>query len=274
MKSKYREAYDTVEQAILNDKILKNNTRIVALLGSVADGEESSTWSDLDILIVLRANTLGTIDIEHHKRLRNICDKVSSQYPFEVSFLPHTEDDFEKYVCFEYLIHYSTGIATYPRKDSLRSMIFTILDARGVSEEERRSYCLYHLRHIRFNYFRKYVSTNQHNARQPSRKVCMLLIDKMLKVTDLLLNYYDKWPATKKEIVSFATEMNRVDTLPLKTAFSMRKRWEGVTEEEAEGFLGEGNKYLVSVIEYLLSKENNRSTPEELMTNPDLSTVL
>lgn len=264
--NKFKKAYSDIEKKIKADKELISSIKILGLLGSVADEEGSSSWSDLDVLVVLKTNKLGSISSIVLNKLKKISEKVSERYSFPISILPHTEDDFRNYVCFEYLRHYSEGKITYPTQSSLKKVIFKLLDNRKTSERVRRSYCLYHLRHIRFNFIRKYISVNKYNSKEPSKQICKLLIDKMIKVTDLALNYHDIWPIRKQDILNEANKNLSIDTSELKEALGLRTKWTKVTEIDAKNFLSNGIRYLHRVIENILAKENNRSTPEESMS--------
>lgn len=264
--NKFNEAYQTIESLIRKDEVLFSGIEIIALLGSTADGEESIKWSDLDVLVVLKSSGLGKIDMAHINKLKQITEKVSATYDFSISILPHTKDDFTKYVSFEYLKHYSFGKVTYPKPDALECLIDPILEKRSITEGQRRSYCLYHLRHVRFNFIRKLVSINKHNHPEPSKEIVKLLIDKMIKVTDLSLNYYDIWATTKNGILLSAKKYLEIDTTSLTIALQMRSRWNEVTDTECEQFINKGVEYLLDTIDNILKKENNRETPEENMS--------
>lgn len=264
--NKFLKAYSEIEGEIKADKKLLSNTKVIALLGSTVDEEQSNSWSDLDVLIILKTDKLGSISMSFINRLKKISEKVSKNYSFSISILPHTVDDFTNYVCFEYLRHYSEGMVTYPSAFFLKEMITKLLGKRGITERVRQSYCLYHLRHVRFNFIRKYASVNKYNLDEPSKKACMLLIDKMFKVTDLALNYYDIWPKKKQDILKEAKKNLGIDTSKLKKGLEMRAKWTEISEGDAKSFLQQGIKYLYEVIENILDKENNRSTPEENMS--------
>lgn len=266
--NKFNKAYAEIESLIKSDSSLFKEVKTIALLGSVSDGEESNEWSDLDVLLILKSNDLGTLDLNALDKLKKIISDLSKKYDFPISLLPHTVDEFENYVCFEYLKHYSDGKVTYPKSDSLKQIINEILERRNVNERERKSYCLYHLRHVRFNYLRKMASINENNSSRPNKEICMLLIDKMIKVTDLALNYFDQWPMRKNDVLAQAKETLDISVEPLENALSVRKRWAEVTEEESKEFIKTGTDYLIETVEYILNKEGNRSTPEENMPKP------
>lgn len=263
--SKFRGTYFKVEDLIKKDSYLINDVILIALLGSAADKEESSVWSDLDILVVLKTNQGGSISIENYTKLRQMAEKVSKDVDFPVSILPHSLDDFKNYVAFEYLKHYSLGECTYPSPDKLQEVISSVLEKRNVSNEVRQNYCLYHLRHIRFNLMRKYASINKHNNSEPNKEFLKLLIDKMIKVTDLALNFNDYWPKTKQGIYETSKEKLNYNNEVLGTALELRHDWGNVTEPQAIEFIPRGISYVYQVFDHLLG-ENSHSTPEEQMT--------
>lgn len=263
-KNSFNKAYREIEKLIKTDDWLIKRVRVIALLGSASDKEISETWSDLDILLVIKNEPSGNIPFKVYEKIRDIVKKISSKYNFPISILPHTEDDFEKYVCFEYLIHYSRGTCTYPDNGALKRIIGKILRKRGVDEKVRRAYCVYHLRHIRFNLMRKYVSLNKRSNKNSLKEFGKLLIDKMIKVTDLILNYYNIWATTKSEIYSQAKNRTDLNVSTLKKALILRKKWATITDREIEIFIPDGIDYIYTAINSIL---NNHllPTPEENM---------
>ncbi len=264
MKSSFVKAYKEIESKILSDKELSKNVELIALLGSVADKEESSNWSDLDVLVVLKSDRLGNILLKDLDRLREICVEVSRQYSFPISILSHTMNDFESYVSFEYLKHYSMGKCSYPNPSFLKHKIDRILIKRKVDDKVRQAYCAYHMRHIRFNLLRKYVSLNESNSVNWIKEFVKLLIDKMIKVTDLALNFKNLWPESKQEILDTARTELKVDVGPLLMALEIRKGWSNVADAELSDFIPKGLEYLFDVINLVLG-EYVEPTPEERM---------
>ncbi|PIS14548.1 hypothetical protein COT64_02065 [Candidatus Shapirobacteria bacterium CG09_land_8_20_14_0_10_39_12] len=263
--NKFNLAYSKIEQKIKSNKRLFKSVKIIALLGSVPCGEKSNQWSDLDVLVVINSTPSGNIPFGHLQTLKNITKEVSSNYSFPISIFPHTIDDFKKYVCFEYLIHYSSGYCTYPNSKALKNIIKQILKSRNVSEKIRKGYCIYHLRHIRFNLLRKYISLNEYNSKDCNTKFLKLLIDKMIKVTDLALNYSDIWPRNKREILEKAKKNLTFDVSILNDALKMRTNWASITDKDAKKFISRGILYLYNIFDLFLGN-NIKPTPEENMS--------
>lgn len=262
--NQFQKAYLEIEKSILEDIKLKADIVAIALLGSAADGEESTKWSDLDVLVILKTDNLGNINIKSLDSLRQIAESISSKYTFPISILSHTVDDFENYVSFEYLKHYSFGNCTYPSTDFLMEKINNILANRDLSEKVRRGYCAYYMRHIRFNLLRKYVS-NYTTKPDSTEEFAKLLIDKMIKVTDLALNYLDIWAKTKEEIYQKASKNLQIDTDTLKKALVLRKDWENISQSKLDKFIPLSLKYLNDCIDTVLT-DYQFSTPEERMS--------
>lgn len=263
--SEFSKAYSNIESSIKSDKQLLPNVKIIALLGSAAVEEQSGSWSDLDVLVIMKSDRAGNIPIPFLDRLKQISCKVSEKHDFPISLLTHTEDDFSKYVCFEYLIHYSFGHCTYPDTNALKELIKRVLRQRKNSEEIRKNYFLYHLRHTRFNLIRKYVSLNGANLDQSEKDFLKLLIDKMIKVTDLSLNLQNIWPKTKKEILETAKNRLPFDTKILEEALRIRNDWSTISGNQIKSFIPMGMGYAFSVFNTLL-ENNQRPTPEENMS--------
>ena len=266
MTNNYKKAYQEIESKILSDTYLTKSVDLIALLGSVSDKEVSLGWSDLDVLVVLKTDKLGNIAIKNLKKLRMIALKISKTYSFPISILSHSIDDLEKYVSFEYLKHYSLGECTYPSRSYLKQKIEKILKSRNVDDLSRKAYCVYHIRHSRFNLLRKFVSLNACNTKNYKKDFAKLLIDKMIKVTDLALNYKNIWPKTKVGILSKAFQHLNVDTIPLRMAFDIREKWIEITDKEIDLFEDIGIKYIIDVSNLVLSDYQN-STPEERMSS-------
>lgn len=262
-KNNFNKAYRETEKLIKTDDWLIKRVRVIALLGSASDKEISETWSDLDILLVIKNEPSGNIPFKVYEKTKDIVKKISSKYNFPISILPHTEDDFEKYVCFEYLIHYSMGTCTYTDSGALKRIIGKILRKRGVDEKVRRAYCVYHLRHIRFNLMRKYVLLNEED-KHVIKEFGRLLIDKMIKVTDLVLNYHNIWAITKKEVYSKAKNHTKLNTPVLEKALLFRESWATVTYKEIESFIPTGINYIYEAMDLVLNGYLF-PTPEENM---------
>lgn len=264
MANNFKKAYKQIESMILGDSSLLKSVNLIALLGSVANKEELIGWSDLDVLVVLKSDKLGNIPMNLLEKLQKISFKVSKKYKFPISILTHTINDFEKYVSFEYLKHYSFGQCTYPNATYLKKKIKGILNRREVNINHVRAYCVYHIRHIRFNLLRKYVSLNEFNSSNCKREFVKLLIDKMIKATDLALNYKDIWPRTKQEILNKSKTNLELDISPLVMALEISSKWLYITDKELELFESIGLRYFLDIIDLVLD-DYQKSTPEERM---------
>lgn len=260
----FRKAYGEAVGLILRDPVLRKKIEIIALLGSVAQNEAVEEWSDLDILLVSQCDQYGNIGRVCIDSIKGIAEVISVHYQFPVSFSVHTEDDLRNYVSFEYLVHYSFGECTYPASNALSNLISQILDQRDVPIRIRKRYCLYHLRHIRFNLIRHYVSINKFKTKSPLKDFAKLLIDQMLKIVDLYLNSLDLWPRTKEEIVNYAHGRLKVNLEPLSKALYIRKEWQTVSDKELSEFVQIGLAFVDSVMEFVLTEQSD-STPEELI---------
>lgn len=265
MESKFKEAYQKILSKILGQPDLIRKVEIIALVGSVANEEESDGWSDLDILIVLKSDNMGNIPKICLDKLQQITTEVSQLYSFPISVLSHTIDDLEKYVSFEYLKHYSFGKCSYPNPTRLKEIVNSILEKRKIDNKTRQAYCVYHLRHIRFNILRKYVSLNKLSHDDRFKEFSKLLIDEVIKVTDLALNFIDLWPRTKRQILREAETNLNIEVCPLVKALEIRNNWKDISINELEQFLPTGIEYILKVTTLILNKYNE-PTPEEKMT--------
>jgi predicted nucleotidyltransferase len=260
----FKRAYFGIEKQIKNDSELFTSIVSISLLGSAADGENVADWSDLDVLVILKTDTLGNISIGNLNRLQKIVNRASTKYDFPISILCHSLDDFHKYISFEYLKHYSFGLCTYPSSDYLERTINDILSKRDLSDKIRKAYCAYHTRHIRFNLLRKYVSADlsQHKTMLGFTK---LLIDKMIKATDLSLNYINVWPKGKDDIYEKANRALGIDCSVLQKGLLLRKNWNQAPQADLATFTLEGLGYIETVSNIIL-KDYTHPTPEEYMS--------
>lgn len=261
-KKSYFRALKEFKKIALNDKILRSEIELIALLGSAAGNEHIIGWSDLDILLLLKRDNAGNISFAAIKSLKRIGELLSKKYKLPISILPHTEDDFINYVCFEYLRHYSWGSVIYSKKENLQKFINGILRQREIKSHVRKRYCIYHLRHLRFNLLRKYISSNGHS----SKKFGKLLIDNMIEASEWGLIFFNIWPKTKKDIIKYASVKfdGHFHIKPLKRAMILRSKWQSVTDNEFKNFSSAGLKYISDLLGYMVKKYPH-STPEEYM---------
>jgi predicted nucleotidyltransferase len=138
---------DSVEEIKENKKVI-DQVELIALLGSVSEKEAIDNYSDLDILIILKSNELGSFKRELIFELRGMVSDLSNKHKVKISFLTHTFDDFKNYVDLEYLNHYSWGDVIYTSDKSLKEEVEKIINIRGgLKDNEIRKLMIYNLRH-------------------------------------------------------------------------------------------------------------------------------
>lgn len=251
---------EQVTKKIRDNNILFNNLLKFGLIGSTNDKEFSSEWSDLDFMFILKGDEYGNIDRSVLSELRKINSEISFKYPhIEISFLPHTYNDFEKYVAFEYLNHYKfSGFIIENDSVDFASYIEKVVDDRKISTDTKIRYSVYHLRHFRFNLLRKVVSTPN------DKKALKLILDKLIETMILHLTYNGK--AVKGKIQRLE-EIKKLDVDKkiqniFEIALEKRKNWKIL--KIIDGEIEEWLKNFENVINVIL-KNNPGSVPEELI---------
>lgn len=251
--SAYRDIQAFVKESDIFDQVFK-----MGISGSFNDQEGVETWSDLDILFILKCDEIGNIKISTLIKLREIHKKIVEKYPdLEISFLTHTYNDLENYVSFGYLENYK--FATFDIENdsvSFKEYIENIISERNISEKTRKRYVVYHLRHFRFNLLRKVVCTQENKA------TLKMIVDKIIETMILYFIFFDKTiqgkENRKNNIVAFVKgEIHEI----YKNSLEMRNRWKDISDvkiEEIETWL----KNLEKIESYIL-ENNNYSTPEE-----------
>ena len=199
--SKHKEVFNKVVKLAIEDKVIKPHIRYISLLGSAKSNEVVENYSDLDILLIFRSNTTGTIATEVLGRLKKISDKMSSKSNIEISLLPHTIFDFKEYVDIEYLIHYSWGNVIYGDKDDYRKIFGEIIKEK-YSDQKRKDLIYHNLIHARFNLFRKYISWNKNNKKNYNQSILKLFIDNIIEICDWALIYKNIFEKNKKNIAN------------------------------------------------------------------------
>ncbi|MCL5733458.1 MAG: hypothetical protein M1334_02210 [Patescibacteria group bacterium] len=265
-KNLFISAFRDFEKLARGDDKLFVHIETIALLGSAATKEEIFGWSDLDILLIVDSDRFGNIVPLVIKSLKDIARKLFIKYGIQISIAPHTRNDLVNYVSFEYLMNYSFGRVVYTRGLNLQNFIKEILRNRKLNSNTKKRYCLYHLRHIRFNLIRKYISTNSYSSDAWTRETSRLLIDGALEASAWALNFFDIWPKTKKSILRYVDSEfgKRLDTQPLHLALKLRAKGTKNTKKDLSVFMRMGLKYLSDLLELIIS-EYNYPTPEEKM---------
>lgn len=253
---------EEVLKKVKDNDILSGNLFKFGLVGSVNDKEFSPEWSDLDFMFILKTDECGNIERSVLSELRKINSEISFKYPnIEISFLTHTYDDFEKYVAFEYLNHYKFAefILENDSVDFVK-YIEKVVEDRNISEDTKKRYSIYHLRHFRFNLLRKVVSTPN------DKKALKLIIDKLIETMILYLTYNGKSIKGKSLRLEEIKKLNMGENINkiFETALEKRKTWKDlkVTSVEIEEWL----KNFEEVVNMIL-KDNLYNVPEELINN-------
>ncbi|MFA6390970.1 MAG: hypothetical protein WCX78_04525 [Patescibacteria group bacterium] len=267
-KDPYIKALEMLRSEVSRDSDLNIYVHLIALLGSVLDEEHIPGYSDLDILLLTDCDKSGNIPFIVITKLKTIAEKTNKEFRIQISLLPHTIDDFKNYVCFEYLTHYSWGKVVYGDQILLSSFIKKVIEDRKIDEEIRQRYCVYHLRHIRFNLIRKYISLNKYQDIDWEKKFGKTLIDGMLEASEWVLNFFDIWPKSKAPLCNMMTEQfsDEFDTEIIHKALKARLNYSTLSSEDIRDFLPGGIAYICNLCEFILKKYNS-PTPEELI-NP------
>jgi len=249
---------------LLADKILYDHISYIGLIGSLNSDEDILGWSDVDFLMIINSDNDGNLTIDVLSRLKEIHKKVKSKYPFvKFSFLPHTIYDLKNYVCFEYLINYSYARCLFSKtnKEYLTTTIQEILKSRNLTGEVMKRYSLYHLRHLRFNLVRKYVSWDE-----DIKALGKLIIDNLIEST-IFINAFNG-NIEKSKIKSIETAgniiLNKKFIKVLNDSYKLRSKWDRIDDETILKYI----PLALESLELLLIKMNSLypyQTAEELM---------
>lgn len=188
-----------IVSAIKNDSILENNVINAALLGSFRTKEVAEKYSDLDILLILKSNRFGEIDLKVISDLKSLAEKLR-KHGIEISFLSHTIFEFENYVDANYLIHYSWGDVFYGNKKNFSTLFNKIIKTKNFDDRERKQLIKYNIAHARFNLLRKYISWTDF-SRDGLKKLLKLYIDGTIEICDWALVYKNIFLQRKREML-------------------------------------------------------------------------
>lgn len=257
------EAFNFIKDRVMNNSVLMGNLIDIGILGSVNDNEGVKGWSDLDILLVLKSDEFGNIDIEIIKRLREIHNKCSSVYnDLEISLLPHTMYDFEKYVAYEYLRNYQFATIYYSQESvSFKDRLQKIIDDRNVSLEVQKRYSIYRARHLRFNLIRAITSWSGDD-----KPMAKLVIDRLIQSGIYITGFYGEYAQGKVDRLNMIKRL--VDNEEIINIFEhateLRFRWSEINESECKDIIKDGLSDLYKVENFLISKYPE-AIPEEYM---------
>lgn len=256
--NEFTKVLDQAVKKIKKDKVVMEQIELIALLGSVAEKEAIANYSDLDILIILKSNKLGSFKKEIIEKLKKIVADLSSNCSIKISFLTHTIDDFKNYVDLEYLTHYSWGEVVFTKNKSLKHEIKKICQKiNGDFNEKIQKLMVYNLRHARFNILREYISLNQYNINNYKRVFGRKIIDKVFEISDWALIYSGIWSNNKKEIVqNIESKYGLVlNTKILDKAYNLRKQWNQLTDKELSRFFPEAIDFMIDIIEIIIKED-------------------
>lgn len=239
-------------------QVLLKEVKYVALLGSASSGEEISNYSDIDILLVFKSDRYGCIKSRALEKLRGIAELVSRGAAMPLSILTHTVREFEIYVDFEYLKHYSFGKVLYGSQCGYDRMFRSIIQQKNLSPQDLHIFILKNLYHARFNLFRKYVSYNEFNTSGYVQTILKLFIDNTIEICDWALISKGYWATRKSEIVKkfMALFPNVKQGCVPASALKIRNSWgRPMSIKSADKFLKNTVQFINGTIEAV---ENER----------------
>lgn len=223
MNNLFLKAFKHCLKEIKKDKALIKIIEYIGLLGSVREKEAILKYSDLDILIILKTGKNGYIDYSVIKSLNKINIKISEIYKdIPISFLTHSFFDFEKYVVFDYLIHYSWAEIVFGNKKTFRSCINKIIFSKKPLRKDIKKIVGEYLLHLRFNLFRKLASCKK------DKKQIKLILDNIIEICNYQLISNNIFLDKKKNITQeFEKEFPNIEPVGFaKKSYNLRKNWD------------------------------------------------
>ncbi len=222
MNNLFLKAFNHCLKEIKKDKELLKNIEYIGLLGSVREAEAILKYSDLDILIILKTGKNGYIDFPVIESLNKINIKISKKYKdIPISFLTHSFFDFEKYVVFDYLIHYSWADIVFGNKNTFKSRINKIISSKKPSKKNIRGLVGEYLLHSRFNLFRKLASCKK------DKNQIKLILDNIIEICNYQLISNNIFLDKKRDITQeFEKEFPNIEPKGFaKKSYELRKNW-------------------------------------------------
>lgn len=234
-KEIYKNAIKEVVEKCKNNPLVLSNINFIVLLGSVREKEYVLGYSDLDLLFILKSDISGSIDDNVVSGLKEIAELLTKKYQIKIAFLIHTVYDFNTYVDYEYLRHYSWGKILFGRRSDFNQLFSRLLSQKKLSIYELRRQILINIIHARFNLVRKYVSFNKYNTSNYPKELLKLFIDNIFEISDWRLIAEDLWSISKKDIVrnslrNIESEFNDV----ISSAYLYRKNWNKLNLERLD----------------------------------------
>lgn len=261
MKNKRAQITERIVSECLENRAIKDELLFISLLGSSQTDEAVEGYSDLDILLILKSDKSGAVKESALLELKRLSEEVSSDGNIEVSLLTHTIFDFEEYVDFNYLIHYSWGKVLFGSDEEHKELFDTIIK-RKYSEKNRKELTYYNLIHARFNLIRQYVSWNKFNKEKYTQVILKLIIDKIIEICEWALVYKGIFKKTKKEVLEDFNNNFRIEKyshIP-NQAFEIRANWNSYnfTEKELYKFIDESMLFLQELV-FIIYEEHSQN---------------
>ncbi len=254
MSNSRHQILDKLIEKCLTSKDIKDNLLFGALLGSTQTDEAIEGYSDLDVLFVLKSNKSGAVDASTLFQLKKIAEDVSNKNKVEISLLTHTVFDFEEYVNFEYLIHYSWGEVFFGSEEGYINLFFSIIKKK-FSKRKRKETMYYDIIHARFNLVRQYVSWNKFNRKEYPQTILKLIIDTVIEMCDWALIYRGIFKRTKREILEEFTKefsLGKHGSIPFR-AYAIRANWSSYKfiEKELYDFMDEAILFVQELVKII-----------------------
>lgn len=241
---------------IKKDPFLMKRIEHVSLIGSVADREAIPHYSDIDLVVIPKANEYGRCDLEVIAKLKTIARTTSSKYDVKLSLLTFSRNDLENFVNEEILTHFSSKKTLCTYGPTLKQICGDILQEKDSSLGRMRVLMANSLRKSRFDLIRKYVSANEFNTYDYVRTFGRELIDQIFQLSDWCLIYNNIWSMTKREIVQNIVKnySKKLDVQAIREAYKIRKHWNDITDNELENYFPSGVQYISQVIELVIKQ--------------------
>lgn len=248
---------EKIVESCIKQKDIHKELLYIALLGSTKTQESVEGYSDIDILFIFKSSNSGEIKEKILLELKNISERLSRNSNIEISLLPHTIFDFEEYVDFNYLIHYSWGKVLYGDVRKFERLFNKII-SKKYSERNRLDLIYYNLVHARFNLIRKFVSWNKNNKSNYNKDILKLVIDSIIEICDWALVFDGIFKKNKKEIIEHFNkrfEITKYKHIP-QTAYKIRSEWttRKLSSEESEKFIRESMLFVQELIDFFHKK--------------------
>lgn len=241
----------------MDNAAIREHLAFAGLLGSTAAEEAVEYYSDLDILLVLDTDRTGNIDLKVIRELQTLAETLQPQYPsIQISLLTHSWNDFQNYVNFEYLKHYSCAEIGFERtKGEFDSRLGKEYErADGKQSDVVIRYCTNQLRMFRFNVLRKCASPIE------KKSLTKYLIDSLFEVLDFASIAEDQWVDSKHGLIEQIESLYpKIDSSPARIAYNVRANWLASYARDYEQVIAEVPKLVQDLTEITIQKYPGRT---------------